>query len=126
MVPILILFSYFEQSSVILFIKQAWKLYESGDLIELVDESLDPNEYEQEEVKRIIEIALLCTQSTVAARPTMSEVIVLMLSKGPPLLQPTRPTFIDASSRVRGDISSSTGSSSTSKATVSISQFSGR
>nr|CAD1836207.1 unnamed protein product [Ananas comosus var. bracteatus] len=104
----------------------AWKLYESGDLIELVDESLDPNEYEQEEVKRIIEIALLCTQSTVAARPTMSEVIVLMLSKGPPLLQPTRPTFIDASSRVRGDISSSTGSSSTSKATVSISQFSGR
>lgn len=105
----------------------AWKLYESGDSINLVDKSLDPLEYTPEEMKRIIKIALLCTQSTVSARPTMSQVVVLLLSEGDQdMLRPTRPTFIDATSRVHGDASASTGSSSTSNATVSASQFSGR
>ncbi|TVU30327.1 hypothetical protein EJB05_21941, partial [Eragrostis curvula] len=103
----------------------AWKLYESDNLMGLVDQSLDPEEYKPEEVKRIIEIALLCTQSAVAARPMMSEVVVLLLTKNDPEIQPTRPTFIDATSRVRGETSSSS-SSSASKATVSISQFSAR
>ncbi|XP_072958460.1 cysteine-rich receptor-like protein kinase 44 isoform X2 [Typha angustifolia] len=104
----------------------AWKLYETNELMELVDKSLEPNEFPPSEVQRIIHIALLCTQSTVAARPTMSEVVLMLLSRGESLLQPTRPTFIDATSRVRGDTSSSNSSSSVSKATVSVSQFSGR
>ncbi|KAJ0974327.1 hypothetical protein J5N97_016292 [Dioscorea zingiberensis] len=104
----------------------AWKLYEEDVLLDLVDDTLKPNEYQPEDMKRIIEIALLCTQSTVVARPTMSEVVVLLLSKGAPLVQPTRPVFIDATSRVRGDTSSSSGSASASQATVSISQFSAR
>ncbi|KAL5224151.1 hypothetical protein ABZP36_010790 [Zizania latifolia] len=53
-----------------------WKLYENNNLIELVDKSLDPEEYNPEEIKRIMEIALLCTQSAVPSRPTMSEVVV--------------------------------------------------
>nr|CAB3499347.1 unnamed protein product [Digitaria exilis] len=103
----------------------AWKLYESDNLIALVDDTLDPEEYKPEEVKRIMEIALVCTQSAVAARPMMSEVVVLLLTRNDPELQPTRPTFIDATSRVRGETSSSS-SSSASKATVSVSQFSAR
>ncbi|XP_066378605.1 cold-responsive protein kinase 1-like isoform X2 [Miscanthus floridulus] len=101
----------------------AWKLYESDNLMALLDESLDPEEYRPDEVKRIMEIALLCTQSAVAARPMMSEVVVLLLTKNDPEIQPTRPTFIDATSRVRGETSSSS-SSSASKATISVSQFS--
>ncbi|CAL4917215.1 unnamed protein product [Urochloa decumbens] len=85
----------------------AWKLYESENLLALVDESLDREEYKPDEVKRIMEIALLCTQSAVAARPTMSEVVVLLLTRNDPELQPTRPTFIDATSRVRGETSTS-------------------
>ncbi|KAK1303575.1 putative LRR receptor-like serine/threonine-protein kinase [Acorus calamus] len=103
----------------------AWKLYEEDRLMELVDATLDPKDYEADELKRIMEIALLCTQSTVSARPTMSEVVVLLLSKGNVGIQPTRPTFIDATSRVRGDTSTST-SSANSNATLSISQFSAR
>ncbi|KAG6477757.1 cold-responsive protein kinase 1-like [Zingiber officinale] len=96
----------------------AWKLYERDQLLEMVDETLDPSDYTPEEVKRIIKIALLCTQSTVAARPTMSEIVVLLLNQTDDTLQPTRPTFIDASSRVHGEASSSSaGSSSTSHAT---------
>lgn len=103
----------------------AWKLYESDNLMALLDESLDPEEYRPDEVKRIMEIALLCTQSAVAARPMMSEVVVLLLTRDDPEVQPTRPIFIDATSRVRGETSSSS-SSSASKATISVSQFSAR
>ncbi|WVZ59358.1 hypothetical protein U9M48_009509 [Paspalum notatum var. saurae] len=103
----------------------AWKLYESDNLMALVDETLDPEEYKPEDIKRIMEIALLCTQSAVAARPMMSDVVVFLLTRNDPELQPTRPTFIDATSRVRGETSSSS-SSSASKATVSVSQFSAR
>uniref|UniRef100_J3N896 Protein kinase domain-containing protein n=2 Tax=Oryza brachyantha TaxID=4533 RepID=J3N896_ORYBR len=103
----------------------AWKLYENNNLIELVDRSLDAEEYNPEEIKRIMEISLLCTQSAVASRPTMSEVVVLLLTKNASEFQPTRPTFIDATRRVRDETSSSS-SSSASKATVSISQLSAR
>ncbi|KAG6474901.1 hypothetical protein ZIOFF_064117 [Zingiber officinale] len=111
-----------------------WKLYERDQLLEMVDETLDPSDYSPEEVKKIINIALLCTQSTVAARPTMSEIVVLLLNQTDNALQPTRPTFIDASSRVHGEASSSAGSSSrshatphaTSHATFSTLQFSAR
>ncbi|KAJ3682312.1 hypothetical protein LUZ60_014885 [Juncus effusus] len=103
----------------------AWRLYEANELLSLVDESLNPDEYDANEVKRTIEMALMCTQSTVSARPTMSEVVVMLLSKVGPIVQPTRPTFIDSTSRVRGENSSSS-SSSASKATVSISQISAR
>ncbi|KAD5960792.1 hypothetical protein E3N88_12264 [Mikania micrantha] len=54
----------------------------------------DLNEYEQEQVKNIIVIALLCTQSPASNRPTMSEV-VSMLQEGRSLgkRQLTKPTF---------------------------------
>ncbi|KAF7034366.1 hypothetical protein CFC21_045389 [Triticum aestivum] len=106
-------------------LESAWKLYENENVIKLVDGSLDHEEYMPEEVKRIIEIALLCTQSAVASRPTMSEVVVLLLSRNSPEILPTRPTFIDSISRVRGETSTSS-SSSASKATVSISHLSAR
>ncbi|KAJ9702957.1 hypothetical protein PVL29_004629 [Vitis rotundifolia] len=107
-------------------LERAWKLYEDDKHLELVDESLDPEEYKAEEVKNIIEIALMCAQSSVSMRPTMSEVVVMLRSKGS--LKhgpPTRPTFVESSKRNHGDTSTSTGSSA-SNATASISQFSGR
>ncbi|KAF3450331.1 hypothetical protein FNV43_RR06411 [Rhamnella rubrinervis] len=110
-------------------LERAWKLYEEEKHLELVDESLDPDEYEGEDVKKVIEIALMCTQATPAQRPTMSEVVVLLKSKG--LLQQrplTRPIFIDSNQikpRGGGDTSTSTASSA-SNATASISQVSGR
>ncbi|XP_028801993.1 cysteine-rich receptor-like protein kinase 2 isoform X2 [Neltuma alba] len=72
-------------------LKKAWKLYERGMHLELVDSALDSNEYDAEEVKKIIEIGLLCTQASPAIRPTMSEVVVLLQNKG--LLENIRPTM---------------------------------
>ncbi|KAJ0098882.1 hypothetical protein Patl1_21000 [Pistacia atlantica] len=108
-------------------IYKAWKLYENDLHLELIDESLDPNEYTQEEAKKVVEIALMCTQASAASRPTMSEVVVLLRSKGSVENKPiiTRPIFIDPETRVRGESSTST-TSSVSNATASTTDVSGR
>ncbi|XP_054796812.1 cysteine-rich receptor-like protein kinase 5 [Prosopis cineraria] len=59
-------------------LQKAWKLYERGMHLELVDNTLDPNEYDTEEVMKIIEIGLLCTQASTEGRLMMSEVVTLL------------------------------------------------
>ncbi|KAJ6735260.1 PROMASTIGOTE SURFACE ANTIGEN PROTEIN PSA [Salix purpurea] len=82
-------------------LKKAWKLYEDGRHIELVDETLDPSEYEAEHAKKIIEIALMCTQSSPNSRPAMSEVVVLFKSRDSgEHTQPTRSPFVEFVERV--------------------------
>ncbi|KAF7831180.1 Cysteine-rich receptor-like protein kinase 2 [Senna tora] len=95
--------------------------------LELVDNSLDPNDYDAAEVKKVIEIGLLCTQATAAMRPTMSEVVVLLKSKGlvEQMQRPSMPVFVETNIRSRGDTSTST-ASSTSNATASTSILSAR
>ncbi|KAJ1382662.1 Serine/threonine-protein kinase, active site, partial [Sesbania bispinosa] len=78
-------------------LQRAWKLYEEDMHLELVDKTLNVEEYDAEEVKKIIEIALLCTQASAAARPTMSEIVVLLKSKN--LLEhmkPSMPVFVES------------------------------
>lgn len=57
---------------------QAWKLYEKDMHQNLVDVALNLNEYQVEEVKKMVEIAMLCVQS----RPTMSRVIFMLSGDG--------------------------------------------
>ncbi|XP_054796495.1 cysteine-rich receptor-like protein kinase 2 isoform X2 [Prosopis cineraria] len=107
-------------------LQRAWKLYERGMHIEFVDKNLDPNEYDAEEIKKIIEIGLLCTQASPAARPKMSEIVRMLKRKS--LMehtQPTMPVYVDPSSWPKRETSVSH-SSSSSNATVSVSILSGR
>ncbi|KAL8240497.1 hypothetical protein R6Q59_013852, partial [Mikania micrantha] len=67
--------------SVCCLLEDAWEMYENTKHINLIDETLKLNEYEQEHMVNIIVIALLCTQSPASKRPTMSEV-VSMLQEG--------------------------------------------
>ncbi|KAK6127430.1 hypothetical protein DH2020_038819 [Rehmannia glutinosa] len=107
-------------------LEEAWKLYESGMHQKLADEALDSNEFKPEELKKMIEIALVCTQSPPSSRPTMSEILVTLLSDRSVEQQaPTRPSFSYANRVLVETTSVSTGSS-TSNATASISQFTGR
>lgn len=94
--------------------------------MELVDKTLNPSDYDAEEVKKVIEIALLCTQATAATRPTMSEIVVLLKSKNfMGNMKPTMPVFVNSSLRPRTDTSTST-ASSTSNATAATSILSAR
>ncbi|KAG4995153.1 hypothetical protein JHK86_031980 [Glycine max] len=105
----------------------AWKLYVQDMHLELVDKTLlDPEDYDAEEVKKIIEIALLCTQASAAARPTMSEIVAFLKSKNSlGQIRPSMPVFVETNLRTRAETSTSTGSS-TSNATASISMLSAR
>ncbi|MBA0836299.1 hypothetical protein Goarm_008526, partial [Gossypium armourianum] len=105
-------------------LKRAWGLYQDNMAMEIVDRSLDPEEYDIDEMQRMIEIAFLCTQSSASLRPTMSEVVTMLrtVSSLEPR-QPTRPAFIESDRRV--DIipqDNRSTSTSSSNATNSISQ----
>ena len=83
-----------------------------------MEEAIEADEYDAEEVKRIIEIALLCTQATAAARPTMSEVVVLLKTKNSvDHLRPTMPVFVGTNVMTREGNSTS---SSNANASISI------
>ncbi|XP_047335960.1 probable LRR receptor-like serine/threonine-protein kinase At1g56140 [Impatiens glandulifera] len=54
----------------------AWNLHENNAEVELVDEKM--SEFNEEEVKRLIGVALLCTQTSPAMRPSMSRVVAML------------------------------------------------
>jgi hypothetical protein len=57
---------------------QTWHLHEKKRLKDIVDQTLLGDEYSEEEVMRVIEVALLCTQSVGTMRPTMTRVVELL------------------------------------------------
>ncbi|EPS69045.1 hypothetical protein M569_05722, partial [Genlisea aurea] len=61
-------------------LQEAWKLYEEGIPEKMADETMDSADYQNDDVKRLVEIALVCTQSPPTSRPSMSEILVLLLS----------------------------------------------
>ncbi|RID75406.1 hypothetical protein BRARA_B02452 [Brassica rapa] len=54
----------------------AWNLHENRREVELIDQAL--TEFNMEEVKRVIGIALLCTYSSHSLRPQMSKVVAML------------------------------------------------
>uniref|UniRef100_A0A803QX58 Uncharacterized protein n=1 Tax=Cannabis sativa TaxID=3483 RepID=A0A803QX58_CANSA len=54
----------------------AWNLHEEGREIELVDSKL--SEFIEQEVRRIIQVAFLCTRASPTARPSMSKVVTML------------------------------------------------
>ncbi|CAI9115012.1 OLC1v1015844C1 [Oldenlandia corymbosa var. corymbosa] len=83
---------------------KARKICEIKQHLQLVDKTMDPNEYDVEEVKKVLEIATICTQSQPSERPTLSEVVVLrrcLSSTSEPLLSNSNATasFTDFTGR---------------------------
>ncbi|KAL3355132.1 hypothetical protein AABB24_019296 [Solanum stoloniferum] len=93
-------------------LEQAWKFHEAGMHVKLVDETLDFSEYNEQEVKKIIEIALMCTQSPPSLRPSMSEIVVMLLSdRSTDRRTPSRPNFVSMDTITIANSSMTTGSS---------------
>ncbi|KAI8011740.1 G-type lectin S-receptor-like serine/threonine-protein kinase [Camellia lanceoleosa] len=72
----------------------AWRLYEEGKSLELIDEALWDSYY-QIEILRSIHVGLLCVQENPEDRPSMSSV-VLMLGSEAALPQAKQPGFFTA------------------------------
>ncbi|KAI3775683.1 hypothetical protein L1987_45432 [Smallanthus sonchifolius] len=88
-------------------IDYAWNLYENGIHVNLIDTTLDPSEYVQE-VKKLIELSLTCTQSQASARPSMSEVVSLLSDRSSEQIQSIRSTFTKTNVTIPSDPSTST------------------
>ncbi|KAM0063572.1 putative protein kinase RLK-Pelle-DLSV family [Helianthus debilis subsp. tardiflorus] len=102
----------------------AWNLHETNSEVELVDQEL--SEFDENEVKRVTRIALLCTQTSPMQRPSMSRVVAMLSGDMEAGGVITRPgylsgfNFTDATTFKSAIASSSTGSiPSTSHSTVS-------
>ncbi|KAJ7544710.1 hypothetical protein O6H91_09G090300 [Diphasiastrum complanatum] len=64
----------------VLLLEWAWQLYEENRLMELVDSTLKPT-LKEEEAKRVIDVALLCTQAMATKRPTMPQVVAMLVGE---------------------------------------------
>ncbi|KAL7612871.1 hypothetical protein Lser_V15G06979 [Lactuca serriola] len=106
-------------------LEHAWNLYETRMHLKLVDETLDPSEYREEEIKKVIEIALMCTQSPVSVRPTMSEVVMLLSDRSRVQNPPSRQNVNFNDVRIQVDNSTST-TLSMSNADATITELTGR
>ncbi|XP_022139493.1 G-type lectin S-receptor-like serine/threonine-protein kinase At4g27290 [Momordica charantia] len=82
---------FFRPNSTLNLIGHAWNLWNEGKPLELIDASIGES-YALSEVLRCIHVSLLCLQQHPEARPTMSNV-VLMLSSESTLAQPKQPGF---------------------------------
>ncbi|CAM8894016.1 unnamed protein product [Rhodiola kirilowii] len=68
--------TYLEEDKVYL-MEWAWQMHESSRDLDLVDPRLS-SDFKAEEVKRVIGIALLCTQTSPSMRPSMSRVVSML------------------------------------------------
>jgi hypothetical protein len=57
---------------------RAWKLLSKNSLMDLIDPRLQCSNTELFEVKRVLEIAILCVQTSAEKRPTMFRVVAML------------------------------------------------
>ncbi|MCL7048002.1 hypothetical protein MKW94_001847 [Papaver nudicaule] len=71
-----------------------WKHYKSSKVSDIIDESIK-DQVDEEELKRVVQVGLLCTQEAAALRPTMQEVIQMLRRNDQQLPEPSKPPFFD-------------------------------
>ncbi|KAF5472086.1 hypothetical protein F2P56_008828 [Juglans regia] len=84
----------------------AWKLWNEGIPLELVDAVME-EPYSVNEVVRCIQVGLLCVQKRVEDRPTMSSVLLMLANENAIVPQPKEPGFCIEGSSKGMDTSSS-------------------
>ncbi|KAL0406861.1 UNVERIFIED_CONTAM: Receptor-like serine/threonine-protein kinase SD1-7 [Sesamum latifolium] len=106
-------------------LEHAWLLWRENKILELMDESLNDT-FVESEVKRCIQVGLLCVQKYAEDRPVMSSVLFMLGTEEAILPEPKEPGFFPlerSSSSVRSCTSASTNYE---KATMSITDLEAR
>ncbi|KAL6135800.1 hypothetical protein ACLB2K_068025 [Fragaria x ananassa] len=87
-----------EDSNTDSLLHKVWKHYRSNELAEVVDPRLKNHELPAKEVSNTLQIGLLCTQASVALRPSMAEVVLMLTAnKERHIPVPNQPPFLSAS-----------------------------
>ncbi|KAK4387026.1 Receptor-like serine/threonine-protein kinase SD1-8 [Sesamum angolense] len=90
-------------------LEHAWLLWKENKILELMDECLNDT-FVESEVKRCVQVGLLCVQKYAEDRPVMSSVLFMLGTEGAILPEPKEPGFFmeRISSSVRSCTSAST------------------
>ena len=72
---------------------QTWHLYEKGRPLELMDRDIEST-CSKEDVLRVIEVALLCTQAVPTKRPSMSRIVAMLTGDVQVIPAASRPGYI--------------------------------
>ncbi|XP_050223159.1 cysteine-rich receptor-like protein kinase 42 isoform X2 [Mercurialis annua] len=76
-------------------LQTVWQLYKSNRLVEATDPSLN-NDFLAQDVTRVLQIGLLCTQASVSLRPSMAEVVMMLTNGAYEIAEPNQPPFMNA------------------------------
>lgn len=71
---------------------QAWHCHENKRDLDLVDKKL--SEFNEEEVRRVIGVALLCSQTSPVIRPSMSRVVAMLCGDAEIPLVTSKPGYL--------------------------------
>lgn len=74
---------------------QIWKLYKAKKLTEVVDRRLH-DEFPVRDALKVLQIGLLCAQASPILRPSMNEVVHMLISKDCQVPIPNQPPFLSA------------------------------
>jgi hypothetical protein len=98
---------------------QAWRSYEEGNSVEIIDPLARIESCDEEQALRCIVVGLLCTQADSSVRPPMSTVTLMLSSHSVTLPDLTKPVFPNSVSRFNSRYSSSGSGLSHASATTS-------
>jgi hypothetical protein len=71
---------------------QAWELWKDRRWNEFIDQSFG-DDYELEELMKYLVVALLCVQEKTVDRPTMPDVVAVLISDSVTLPEPKQPAY---------------------------------
>ncbi|KAL1562805.1 G-type lectin S-receptor-like serine/threonine-protein kinase SD1-1 isoform X2 [Salvia divinorum] len=74
-------------------LEQAWLLWKENRELELMDPCYNKSSYVEWQVRRCIQVGLLCVQNAAEERPMMPSVVLMLSSEDTVLPQPKRPVF---------------------------------
>ncbi|KAI3466173.1 hypothetical protein Pfo_022836 [Paulownia fortunei] len=100
----------------------AWLLWKENKALELMDECLNDT-FVESQVKRCIQVGLLCVQKFPENRPVMSSVLFMLGSEGAVLPEPKEPGFFmerSSSSNAENHISSTSKESKKDSMTITV------
>ncbi|XP_042501136.1 putative receptor-like protein kinase At4g00960 [Macadamia integrifolia] len=96
----------------------AWKLYQEGNSLALVDSSL--SKFNRDETAMCIQLGLLCCQATVAERPDMGNVHLVLSSDSFTLPKPGKPGIHGRGGRWTTNYSTTTKSNATTSTSTGV------
>ncbi|XP_024029545.1 putative cysteine-rich receptor-like protein kinase 43 [Morus notabilis] len=76
-------------------VAHAWKHFQSNTVLEIIEKSMEMEIKDIEEVKRVVQVGLLCTQESPSLRPSMTIALQMLKQNDIELPTPSKPPFID-------------------------------